>query len=96
MPSRQVMRYVIAYDVVKDSSRTKLANILLDYGIRVQKSVFEADLTREDVKEILQKVSKYIEAEDSLCLYPLCKSCSSAVQAVGTRMELSVSSLRIV
>ena len=39
------MRYIIAYDVTEDSSRTKLADLLLDHGVRIQKSVFEADLS---------------------------------------------------
>ena len=100
MPSRQEMCYVIVYDVVENSPCTKLANILLDYGIRVQKSVFEADLTREDVEEILQKVSKYIEAGDSLRIYPalqeLCFGSSEGRAKDGTRCTLPTDCLKSV
>jgi len=76
-------RYVIAYDVESDANRTRLAGLLLDYGDRVQKSVYEADLSREDVKEILKKAANYIDVGDSLRMYPLCGGCLGGVRMLG-------------
>lgn len=86
------MRYVIAYDVSEDKSRTRLAEVLLDYGERVQKSVFEADLKREEVQEILKRVSKLIASGDSLRFYPVCENCSRGIVVEGrSSVELHVS-----
>jgi CRISPR-associated protein Cas2 len=77
------MRYVIAYDISDDRPRVRLANYLLDYGDRVQGSVFEADLSTEDVQEILAYAEKLLSAGDSLLLYPLCRACRSRIQLLG-------------
>lgn len=80
MASAKRTRYVLAYDVVEDSKRTRLANLLLDYGDRVQKSVFEADLTHAEVQEILIRASNILADEDSLRLYPLCRECQAGIR----------------
>ena len=89
------MRYVIAYDVTEDAKRTRLSNRLLDYGVRTQKSVFEADLTREEAQEVLAMASNYIETGDSLRMYPMCKTCAQGCLKLG-RADTVYSSLRIV
>ena len=74
---------VIAYDVTDNSHRTKLAQLLLGYGDRVQKSVFEARLSASEVREVLKAAAKHIDKGDSLRIYPLCKTCHNAVSVVG-------------
>ena len=39
------MRYVISYDIESDRTRRKLAKLLEGYGVRIQYSVFECNLT---------------------------------------------------
>lgn len=90
------MRYVIAYDVVDDRKRTRLAEILLDYGERVQKSVFEADLKRSEMQEIVQRVSHLIAQEDSLRFYPMCETCAKGILTIGQKVQDLHSSYRIV
>jgi CRISPR-associated protein Cas2 len=77
------MRYVIAYDITNDRQRDRLANLLLDYGDRVQKSVFEAELSAEELKEVLARAAKYLDGEDSLRVYPLCGSCVQGIREIG-------------
>jgi CRISPR-associated protein Cas2 len=77
------MRYVISYDIEEDRKRTRLANLLLDYGDRVQQSVFEAELTAEALQELLAKATREIEDEDSLRVYPLCGTCEERIQNFG-------------
>ena len=69
------MRYVLAYDVSEDRNRQKIADLLLDHGDRVQKSVFEADLSLKELKEIVRKAEKYLQGDDSLRIYALCETC---------------------
>ena len=83
MPRTTRTHYIIAYDISDDSNRTRLSNLLLDFGERVQKSVFEADLDAEDVKEILNRAANYLASGDSFRLYPQCKTCAGRVQSLG-------------
>jgi CRISPR-associated protein Cas2 len=83
MPARTRTHYIIAYDVTDDAKRTKLANLLLGYGERVQKSVFEADLEPAEVQEILKLAANYISGTDSLRLYPQCRTCAGRVASLG-------------
>jgi len=57
--------------------------MLQDYGDRVQKSVFEAELTPQDVRMVIQKASRYVGVGDSLRLYPLCANCKKGLQTLG-------------
>jgi len=90
------MRYVISYDIEDDAKRTRLANILLDYGDRVQKSVFEADLTPGALEELLAKATRELEDEDNLRVYPLCGSCEQRIQNFGRPAGLIEEGPRIV
>ena len=44
--------YVISYDIVSDKLRNKVAKILLDYGKRVQYSVFECYISQKQFEEL--------------------------------------------
>lgn len=77
-------RYVIAYDIVDDINRTKAANTLKDYGVRVQKSVFECTLKEESLKELKEKLNGIInKKEDSVLIIPLCEACYKQTQTMG-------------
>lgn len=90
------MRYVISYDIEDDGKRTRLANILLDYGDRVQKSVFEAELTPAALDELLAKATRELEQEDNLRVYPLCGFCEGRIRNFGRPAGLVDEGPRIV
>lgn len=46
--------YLICYDIVADSRRNRVAKLLLRYGLRVQKSVFECVLTPKQQEQLLR------------------------------------------
>jgi CRISPR-associated protein Cas2 len=48
--------YLICYDIVKDSRRTKVAHLLEGYGLRVQKSVFEVVLMSNSLRATKEAV----------------------------------------
>ena len=56
------MFYIITYDIANDKRRKKLSDLLEGYGVRVNYSVFEWELTKTNLKKILQT----IEDEDLL------------------------------
>ena len=79
-----MMLYCICYDIPDDRRRLAVAKVLLDFGERVQYSVFEAHLTDEQLQRLKKRVTKVLDTEeDSLRLYPLCASCGSRVEVIG-------------
>jgi len=84
------MKYIIAFDIVDGHTRYRVAKTLLEYGYRVQKSVFEGFLSKESLEECAGKLEKIInKEEDSVRFYPLCKDCEKKVfiKGIGTFIE---------
>ena len=78
------MRVLVSYDVVLDRRRTRVARCLESYGLRVQYSVFECELTVPIHARLVAELEKLIEpAEDSLRIYPLCARCVGMLTTMG-------------
>ncbi len=63
--------YVCAYDVSDDGRRARLAKRLRREGVRVQKSVFEVNLTPAGRRQLLRDVAPHLAREDAFDLFPL-------------------------
>lgn len=75
---------LVTYDIPDDRRRNKVANILADYGQRVQFSVFEVWLSDRLRDELEDRLKQVIEAEtDSIRLYRLCALCQTRVDTLG-------------
>lgn len=75
---------MISYDIPDNRRRTRLAKVLLDFGERVQYSVFEADLDKKLFDRLLQRVNNEInDQEDSVRIYPLCSTCETGITIFG-------------
>ena len=80
------MLYVIAYDIPVDRRRTKVARALSDFGVRIQYSVFECRLERDQFDEMLARIEALIDdKEDRLRVYRLCASCEDRVMIHGEK-----------
>ncbi len=55
------MQYIICYDIADDGRRNRLASALLDFGARVQESVFTATLDEELAQRMLERIAKTID-----------------------------------
>lgn len=78
------MFVVVAYDIVDNKKRSKMSNLLLDYGRRVQRSVFECDLDGKNLGQMMEEITDCIDTEeDSLRIYHLCQSCLSRMELYG-------------
>lgn len=63
---------LIIYDIIDDKKRNRMAKFLEGYGVRVQKSAFEARITQKNFNEMLKRATKIIDAnKDSLRAYLL-------------------------
>lgn len=79
------MFYIVSYDIKNDKRRLKIAKTLLDYGSRVQYSVFECNLNEKQVQKLREKIDRLIEArEDTVRIYGLCETCRGRVTIHGT------------
>ncbi|MCL4215583.1 MAG: CRISPR-associated endonuclease Cas2 [Candidatus Hydrogenedentes bacterium] len=77
-------RWVVAYDVPDDRRRTKLAEILEDFGDRTQRSVFEVNTRKDEFELLVRRITALIEpGEDAVRLYPLCNACYPKVMDLG-------------
>jgi len=79
------MLIVVTYDIPNDRRRTKIAKTLLDYGDRVQYSVFECDLTGKQITQLQKELKALIDKEkDSIRMYKLCAECAANIKTMGS------------
>jgi CRISPR-associated protein Cas2 len=73
------MRVLITYDTSSDKRRRNIVKLLEGYGYRVQYSVFEFEISKQQLAEITQQLVKLItgETEDSVRIYALCATCAA-------------------
>lgn len=80
--------YLVSYDIPGDRRRTKMANLLQDYGQRVQDSVFEVWLDAAGLKDLQARLSRLVNVtEDSVRVYRLCAACQKTVAVLGVGRE---------
>ena len=85
------MLYLICYDIVKDSRRTTVAKVLEAYGLRIQKSVFEAMLTTDQYQKLHKRIGYLIDLEtDQVRFYPLTKRSQTKATILGTQPERAI------
>ena len=60
---------LIIYDIVSNKQRVKLAKLLSSYGAWVQKSAFEAGLTKKQYMKMLSDIEKMLKSEDNVRIY---------------------------
>ena len=67
---------LVVYDISNDRRRTRLHNLLLDYGTPVQYSVFECLLDEAAIERMEGAVAKVIRPRvDRVRFYYLCAEC---------------------
>lgn len=72
---------LIVYDICNDKRRTKLHNVLLDYGTPVQYSVFECILDQNQQEKLAIAIQKVIRPRvDQVRTYHLCAICAEKVE----------------
>ena len=75
---------MVCFDIVDDKIRYRVVKILLKYGQRVQKSVFECMLNDADYLQMKNSLDKLIEiTQDSIRYYQLCANCEKSISVTG-------------
>lgn len=77
------MFYIVSYDIPDDRKRTRVAKTMLNYGSRVQYSVFECIMDDKLLEKMTAKLKKLVSDEDSIRIYALCAKCEKVVAVFG-------------
>ena len=79
---------LVIYDVVDNKTRNHLVKYLEQYGVRVQKSAFEALLNRKQYDVMMRRASRIINpVEDFLRVYILDDIINIYTWGIGARKE---------
>jgi CRISPR-associated protein Cas2 len=78
------MRYLVCYDIADDRRRQHVSELLLDFGSRVQESVFECLIDAPLAEQMQERLRKAIETDsDSVFIFPLCDACMARSSNLG-------------
>ena len=77
--------YLICYDMTSNRKRRKAAEILLDYGRRVQYSVFECEISRKQFEVLYAKLADLSEGMDdgNIRIYQIAKEEMQKIAILG-------------
>lgn len=77
--------YLVSYDIASDRCRKRVANILENYGKRIQYSVFECDLEEKRYKKLYQEIVEETAdmTDGSVRFYYLCANCMPKMRLIG-------------
>jgi len=80
------MKLLASYDIADDGRRERVVKILLDYGQRVQESVFWLEAEEEFLERMRERLAKAIDAKaDSLWLVFVCEACVRKLETYGVQ-----------
>ncbi len=81
------MNMLITYDIANSRRLQRVAKVMLDYGIRVQRSIFEAELSLPQFRELRGRAEAEMDfQEDGVKYFPLCKQCDYLWYIVGENL----------
>lgn len=81
---------VVAYDISDDKRRTRLHNLLEDFGTPVQYSIFECLLTEKQAERMRRRVERVIkETQDAVRYYRLCADCRAKIETTRAGQEVT-------
>jgi len=90
------MNYLFCYDITNTRKRNQISKALEQFGLRVQKSVFQCDVPAEKAGEIKTALLDLIDRKkDSLFFCPICDACLEKARTIGDKTMLQTESFEI-
>ena len=78
------MLHLVAYDICSPKRLRLVAKTCLDYGVRVEKSVFECDLAEATFAAFWDRLNEIIDPDvDALVAYRICRTCVKDILSAG-------------
>jgi CRISPR-associated protein Cas2 len=89
---------LVCFDIVDDRARTRAAKTLKEYGVRVQKSVFECGLlTEKKFLNLKTRLEDLIDSsEDTVRYYFVCRGCLDKMEYSGIGVAPDTKDYRVV
>lgn len=82
------MNMIIAYDISDPRRLVRIGKMMKDYGVRVQKSIFEAEIDERRFREMKTRIERLIDSRvDGVKYFPLCDRCADRPIAIGVSAE---------
>lgn len=82
--AKKAQHVVICYDIHDPRRLARVAKISKDFGERVLKSVFECNLTPNQLDRMKSRIDDVIDhMEDSVRFYLVCEKCRACVDVFG-------------
>ncbi len=75
--------WLVIYDICDSKRLSKVAKKMEDFGIRVQKSVFEIDADRKQIEKLRYIINNIIEGDDFVVYFDICESDWQKIIKVG-------------
>ena len=78
------MLHIVAYDIRDHRRLKKISRLCLDYGLRVQYSIFEFDLEPGPTREFIRELESIIDSScDRVMIVPVCEGCRANIKLLG-------------
>lgn len=91
------MIVLISYDITSNKKRSRLHKYLKEFGLNTQKSVFECDLDKEGLEQVVRFSRRLIDpATDSVRMYKICERCLRKVRISGLGIKITQMDFMIV
>ncbi|MDY0300865.1 MAG: CRISPR-associated endonuclease Cas2 [Trichlorobacter sp.] len=82
------MQIIVAYDIANPKRLQRVAKIMKDYGLRVQKSIFEVDIDEHMFAVMKLRIEAEIDIEqDGVKYFPLCSRCCNTAITFGKAIK---------
>lgn len=80
----QRLTYLISYDIAATRRRNRVLDLLRNYGMPVQRSVVECELTGNELDSLRAQLLRLIyPRDDQVRIYMLCQSCLARSERHG-------------
>lgn len=84
------LKWVIAYDVSKNSSRNKISRRLEQLGFRKQFSVFEGELSPQEIGVLFQELASLLDfSTDCLTAWPTTENAHAKLMHAGKKRAVT-------
>ena len=91
------MLRLVAYDISDPRRLRRVAIACLDFGIRIEKSVFECDLRNDQFDELWNRLKDIVDEEtDRIVCYPICSACEKNVVTYGRAIHAEPATIRVI
>jgi len=78
------MNMIAAYDIADVKRLSRVAKVMKDYGLRVQKSIFELTIDKHSFLELKSRIeNEIVPEEDGVKYFPVCEKCAGTLEIIG-------------